>query len=308
MTFMKWSACSFGLIAFLLFQSACQKDDVSVSPVAQNDPANFFQTRNGDGGNSDTTDFEDMCFEFVFPLTILFPDGSTETVNSDNALESAIEAWEDANPNSEDYPTFSFPVEVIQDSETLTIFNERDLCELFHDCEEEFEDEDYIDYLCFDIEFPVTVLLPGGGSAMANDFEVLENIFRDWFENNPGDTVNCPSFAYPITIHWDDSTSVQINSDEELEEAIDECEDEFEEFCFDFIYPINVVFPDGGNLAVNDLESLEDAFDNWYDQNPESEDDPTLQFPVTVKFEDGTEQTANSEEQLEDLFDLCDEE
>ncbi len=84
-----------------------------------------------------------------------------------------------------------------------------------------------------------------------------------------------------------------------------EYDDEIE-FCFEFAYPIRVVLPGGNNIEVNSDDELIDTVEDWYDANPTSDEDPTLDYPVDAVLDDGTPVTINNDDDLEALFENCD--
>ncbi len=103
-------------------------------------------------GDFNFDDFEDIIEEFedvevIYPVTVVFPDGSTQDVNSDDEIEKLFEEWDSKNMDSEEFPTFKFPIEVKIDNTTETINNEEELEDLFWDYMESEEDygDDYED-------------------------------------------------------------------------------------------------------------------------------------------------------------------
>ncbi|MEM1321830.1 MAG: hypothetical protein AAGG75_16340 [Bacteroidota bacterium] len=311
-------------LSLLMILSACKKDSINetapntnVSPSAN---ANFFQQaqqRNGTTTNADSTaneeDFE--CFSFVYPIDVLYPDGSTQTANSGEELENLIDQWFEQNgEDEENYPTLKFPLQVnLEDGSTQTINDEDTLCELFETCfdeEEEYDEEDEydeeFDEICFDIVYPVTLSLPDGTTSAANNDEELEEIIFNWYEQNPDDTTGYPTFVYPIDVVLEDSMTQTLNSDEELEALLDACHEEFFEDCFSFNYPLTIVFPDATTAEASDDENLAMIVDQWYDANPSSEEEPDFSYPISVTLqEDGSTRTINNSEELDELFVDC---
>ena len=54
--------------------------------------------------------------------------------------------------------------------------------------------------------------------------------------------------------------------------------------CFDLSLPVSYTMPDGSTITVSNEEDW-DAIKSWYEENPESEEKPVLQFPVNVEFD-----------------------
>ncbi|MEO1259395.1 MAG: hypothetical protein AAFZ15_11390 [Bacteroidota bacterium] len=254
-------------------------------------------------------DDEEWCFTLNYPVTVVYPDGTTASANSDEELEMLFDEWETNNPNSEEYPTLQFPVEVtFDDGTTQSINDEEELEELFDECYGDWDDDEY--EICFEIAYPITVLLPDGTSQVANDDEELDDIIFNWYENNP-DSDEDPTVEFPIEVTLEGET-ITVNNEEELEELWEECDGEWDdegnpfEECFTVTYPVTVNFPDGTTAEVNSDEELEMAIDGWYDNNPNSDEDPTLAYPIELTLvEDGTVVTVNSDEELEEILEEC---
>ena len=54
--------------------------------------------------------------------------------------------------------------------------------------------------------------------------------------------------------------------------------------CFDLSLPVSYTMPDGSTITVSNEEDW-DAIKDWYEENPDSEEKPVLQFPVNVEFD-----------------------
>ena len=91
-------------------------------------------------------DFDEIledCFEVIYPIDVTLPDGTTQTVNSDDELEQLIETWYEQNPESEECPTPNFPIDIItSDMDTVAINSEMELDNVIEEC---FGDEGYGD-------------------------------------------------------------------------------------------------------------------------------------------------------------------
>lgn len=303
----------FLLFAFLgiFILSACNKDEMDdLTTTTQGLSKTNTTTDSEDHHMQDSTDqseecfedCEDFCFDFVYPLSILFPDGTTAQANSDEELEDLTIAFYEQNPNEEEDLSLVYPVNVVlEDGENKSIHNDEELFELIDAC---FDDEDWEED-CFEFVYPLTLVLPDATTISVNDDDELEDAVENWYEQNP-DSEEDPSFVYPIEVSIEgEAASIAINSDEELEILVEECYgDDFEE-CFEIVFPINLILPGASPSPVNDLDELYAAVDAWYEANPNSSEDPTIEFPITVILEDGTEETINNEEELDDLFEDC---
>lgn len=232
---------AFVMIGLLTFTS-CQKEalepnnteDVLNSDIlASGGLAGLTQGGRDEDGQEDGISGED--FEIQYPVEVVFPDGTTTTVNSDDELFTLIEDWfEENDPGDDDeVPTLVFPVSVtLENGTVVTIDSEGELDDLI---EEYFEyDEDYEDYEdyeegdlgdlqeCFTIEYPITIVLPDGSSNPVNDLEEAETVLDAFYETNEDEDEH-PAFAYPINVTFEDGTTEVLNDEDEFEELVEEC-------------------------------------------------------------------------------------
>ena len=248
------------------------------------------------GGGRDYEDRE--CFELVYPVTYLMPDGSTITVENDEDWDP-IKDWYDANPNAEGRPELQYPVDIVFDDETFTVNSAEEMGEMKREC---WEDEGRE---CFELVYPVTFIMPDGSSiTVATDDEDGWQEVKDWYDANP-ESEERPTLEYPVDIVYEtnagDST-VTINNEEEMEAAKDECWDEWNDEeddreCFELVLPVTFVMPDGSTITIENDEGWGNLRD-WYMHNNETEEEPALQYPVDISYEDGTTLTINSDEEM----------
>lgn len=67
---------------------------------------------------------KEACFELAYPLTYVFPDGSTIT-GEEGEVEDALKSWYEANSEVETKPELAFPVDIIwKDGSTQTVEDE----------------------------------------------------------------------------------------------------------------------------------------------------------------------------------------
>ncbi|HFA51294.1 MAG TPA: hypothetical protein ENJ95_19955 [Bacteroidetes bacterium] len=248
------------------------------------------------------------CFTINFPVTLVYPDGTTAPANNNVEMLELFIQWEMDNPNAEEYPTLAYPVEItLADGSVQVIDDEAEIDAVFEDCLGDWVDEET--NFCFDIEYPVTVLLPDSSSQIANSDEQLDQIIMDWFVENPDDE-GFPTLDFPINVNMD-GEAITVGNETELEQLIEQCDggqgggDGLFEDCFTFNYPIIITFPDGSTVEINSDDELETLIDTWYEQNPETEEEPLLNYPVEVTLTDGTVVTVNSNEDIDAILENC---
>jgi len=200
----------------------------------------------------------------------------------------------------------NLPVTVIVNGEEIVIENEDDL-DLIEDIFDEFdEDDDEVE-----IVFPITITLEDFTEVVINNYEELEALADECNgENEDDDDIECIDFQYPISISVYDSDfelieTIDVNSDEELYDFIDDLDDDLEA---SINFPVTMILADGTELVVNDNDELEAAIeaaedacdeddDNDYDDDDDEDDEDDEDDDEDEEFE-CFEDTA---------IDLCDE-
>ncbi len=96
--------------------------------------------KNGKEYNKEDGKEEDkgFCLKLVYPVIYTMPDGSTITGADEKAVWTAMKDWYEVNPESEEKPILSYPVDVIlKDETTTTVDDEEAMIALKKDCEDE---------------------------------------------------------------------------------------------------------------------------------------------------------------------------
>ena len=234
----------------------------------------------------------DDCFTLNFPITLTDESGNNVTVNNEEELS---DFW-DANTTDTFEPTIVYPITVTltTDGSIVTINSDEEFDDLYSECYD-FEDCDIDDFDCFSLQYPIEATSTATGNVTINSDEELDAYFETL-----GDEED-PQFTFPMTIIYEDGDMEQINSLDELEEAFDECYDEYyeEEDCFEFSYPLTLIKEDNTTVTVNSDDEFETFLDGLGD-----EEGFNFQYPFNVT-QDGATQTINSEGQFFLLFDTC---
>jgi len=80
---------------------------------------------------------KERCFDLVFPVTVDFPDGTSETFEDKSSMKQAIRAFNQANETDEN-PSLTFPVQVeMEDGMLVMVNSEEELTALKESCQEE---------------------------------------------------------------------------------------------------------------------------------------------------------------------------
>jgi hypothetical protein len=120
---LKWALFVFLLVPML---TSCNKEmedegyEETENVVLTDGDEEESDAEDGDDNDSEI-EWEEDCFDVVYPIEVIYPDGSIILVESDSILE---EIYEDISFDSLDIPLPIFPFSVIlEDSSTVEIAN-----------------------------------------------------------------------------------------------------------------------------------------------------------------------------------------
>ncbi|HEX8561625.1 MAG TPA: hypothetical protein VF676_01480 [Flavobacterium sp.] len=160
----------------------------------------------------------ELCFEFVFPITFCYNNGTTVTVTSFEALLEILSA---------ETPQFYiegvvFPFEVVQQTGTgtvdMTINSENDFFNLLESCGINTIDDDLATTFCFDIVFPITIISGDGTEIGINNLTELE-----MYLNSPASGAGS-DIVFPISVLYNGQVVI-IHNLYELYEMISNCDE-----------------------------------------------------------------------------------
>lgn len=203
--------------------TACNKEETLSSDDVENyiDGVVFDMQSEGNCGKFG-------CYEFVFPISISFPDGSSVSVEDYAGLREALRTYHEENPDG-DRPTLAFPLEVMtEDGEVITVASQDELHELRIQCRRDFfgrhghRGHRFRGMFCFTLNFPLSIDFPDGTNTEVADHMALKDALRAWKADHP-DSVDRPELAFPITVTMEDGTEVTVESKDALKELKDSC-------------------------------------------------------------------------------------
>lgn len=296
----------FSMLVALLFVTACTNDEPVVQDQQQTEESQSISTslnqlslqfdQNGnftaDNNPAGNVVF-DFCFDFVYPITLSYNNGSTVSVNGLDDLVTVI-----LNSNDELYVNgiaFPFDVEVYdEESDAIvveTINNEEEFEDLIEDCD--FDDFEICE--CFEVYDPVCVEIidPNGevftitypNSCYAECDGFTEDDFVDTCEDDYSNGPECFELNYPFDIIINGDTVVTINSEEEFGNVL------YDVYDFNFVYPFTVTLDNGDVVTVEDEEDVEDLLEECYDDyggNNECEEcEDAGDVPVCIEIDNG---------------------
>ena len=264
------------------------------------------------------------CFYLVFPVTFEMPDGSTITVETDDESGwSDLKSWYDNSGAVIERPSIQYPVDIIfktEESETtITIDNAEEMNSAKEECREVFEENQEWDVKrCFVFVFPITFEMPDGSTiTVETDDESGWSGLESWYNNDENEAE--PSLQYPVDIVLETEEgeeTVTINSEGDMNSVEEACRGELEEYdeeneveCFEYVFPITFEMPDGSTITVEDEEGWF-LLRRWYEENIETDGEPSLQYPVDIilETEDGESTiTINNGAEMDVVYDNCQE-
>ena len=284
------------------------------------DPGNYRGKEDGEWSEANDrgakTDWR--CFDIVYPITIQMPDGSTLSIDGeeDTDLEIVKNYYEEND--TEEKPSMVFPITIITyEGVTKTISSEEEMSDAYRGCSGRDRERDWDrERDCFELVYPVTYVLPDGSTIEISDEEDEAGweSLKSWYEANP-ESEERPSLQYPVDIVYEseeseDGETITINSEDEMMVAKEECremwgEEDWEEGeeCYAFVYPISFLMPDGSTIEISG-ESDEAGWMSireYYEENPSSEEEPSMQFPVDIVFETEEGDATSTMSSAEDL-------
>lgn len=292
---MKKTILLFTLLTLVVF-SSCDKSDLKKKA---------FDKKEWD---KDYDKEKEVCFDLVYPVTYIMPDGSTITGDNQDAIWDAMKVWYNAN-DSEEKPSLQYPVDVIFEeddgtSATETVANEDEMIAIKKECYDEYWEWD-----CFEIVYPIIYIMPDGYTITGNNEDEVWDALKTWYEDNP-DSEEKAQLQYPVEVTYDDDNggiiTETINNDDEMIAAKHDCKDEWDWDCFELVFPITVGMPDNSTITGNDKNELETNIEAWYTANPDVEEKPELQYPLDIIFDDQSTQTINNKDEMETAKEECD--
>lgn len=149
--------------------------------------------------------------------------------------------------------------------------------------DENDQNHDYWGDDCFDIVFPISLIMPDNSTITGANGEELAEKLEIWYQSNGESDVE-PQFVFPVQVIFGDMI-IDVASEKELRDIHERCEEEDYDDCFDFIYPISYVMPDGSTITGDDEEMVDELIQSWYEVNGESDVRPMLVLPVEIIFE-----------------------
>lgn len=227
------------VIAGFFTLSACNTEDLGSNAMgdvdALTDESTYALEQRGNLGRHG-------CYDLVFPLSIVFSDGSKVEVTSQDSLRHAIRAWHLANGGTKrEKPDFVYPIQVIaEDGSVIDVADKAALSALREACHKTHLDSlcrrDSLhhsgfpkhDTLCFTLVFPIQVTKADGTIITINNPEDLKVQAKDEHKRGRGHgkkhgLTNQFQLVFPVTVKKSDGSTITVNSKEELKALREGC-------------------------------------------------------------------------------------
>ena len=161
-------------------------------------------------------------------------------------------------------------------------------------------------FKCFELVLPATFVMPDGSTITVEDENGYMAV-RDWYANN-SDSKEKPTLQYPVNIIYRDGDTQTINNNEEMGNTKADCrkwdDDKKDWGCFRLVYPITFIMQDGSAISMIDKEDWMEL-KSWYEENPDKEERPLLEYPVEINYGDGSTKTINNDDEMSSAKEDC---
>ena len=271
------------LVSFLtvaaLFTTSCKKDIENLDNPKQvqksedimsiisslrnaNEQANQGQSNQNQTYNVISSSF---CFDFVYPLSIMYNDASVQSLADDNEFLQAIAG----QTNNHYIIDFVYPFDISQNGTITTINGSGDFMDAIASCHPLQNLFMSVLLNCVDYVYPVDVELSDGSVVTVNNYSEFDDLYNDFSTNiMPVDMV------YPFDVIQNGNTVTVANA-VDFQIMIDDCmtangyvvgidsnipsDTAFVQANSDFIYPITLIYNDGSTEVINNFSEYSNA-------------------------------------------------
>lgn len=188
-----------------------ENEVVTSKSIALRTSLNEIKKANNIGNrNANATQDQFFCFNFVFPLTLSYNDGTVITVATYEGLLDVLTA----ETETLFIVGIAFPFQVQQEGAVITIDNEAEFYALIEDCGFSPINDDVLQFSCLQFIFPISVINDNGATIAVNTQAELESLLI------AGSLVE---IVFPISVTQNNEVIV-VNDLYELFELYDECD------------------------------------------------------------------------------------
>lgn len=290
-------------VSTAIFQS-CSSNDDSVNTEKSSALRMFLRemkAANNISGRTTSSDDSNMCFEFVYPITLSYNNGTTVAVSNQVELFSILE-----NETDELYiDGISFPFEIIVAGSTspVTIASEEGFWEVIQTCDMDTYDDVIGEGPCYTFVYPFSLMTMNNQVIVVTSEQALYNLIDDDNEDN-----YIVDFVYPFSVVSNNET-IQIDNAYEYEQLMNDCvasncncPDVYAPVCVEIggqviEFPNSCIAECAGYSSDDfvDCNSTNDSFEDSLDSCL------NISYPVQVQY-NGAIITAQNDSQLLQLY------
>lgn len=219
----------FGLIVF--FFGSCQNEEETIiqdnteSFVVGSPIADLLSRTAQNPTALDNILDNSSCFSVQLPVTVIV-NGQQITV-TDQADYQTVQDAIDEFSDDDDLVNFVYPITIrYQNFQTQVLQDADDLEDVLEDCD---EDDGFDEIDCITLVYPITLNIYDSNNQLANTVTITSNSSLFNFLNNLGSNVFV-AINYPISAVNSNGQTIVINSNNELEnfidDSIDDCDDD----------------------------------------------------------------------------------
>lgn len=243
---MKFNLLLITLFSLAVFMTSCSDD----SSVVDTETVENFVDQSVYSFQEEGNVGKFGCYEFVFPISIDYPDGTSESVDDYETLRTNLKDWIEANAEDLDLPerdssrrhrfgytadipwdqlpSLAYPIEVLSsEGEVSSISTREELFELKKECRKDFygnrgRHDHHKGDRCFALVYPVTLILPDESTITGDDADDLKEQLRAWKETYDGERER-PTLQFPVTVQLEDESTQEVATQEDLEALKETC-------------------------------------------------------------------------------------
>ena len=296
------------VLGVLLTMTSCRtEDDLAIDPpveetIAANSTIAMLMSNvaTNDGSFDNIIDSAN-CLSVQLPVTVTV-NGIELVINDDDGYED-IEAIIDLFDDDIDTVVISYPITVIlTDFSTVVVNSDSELAALAVNCAGENEDDDDIE--CIDFQYPIVASVFDENNDLINSIVINnDNDMYDFIDDL--DEYAAVTINFPITVIFPDGTTQDINTIQELQNAIEMADnscDEDDDNDFDdddcdscTTNDLATIFADCAEWTVDKLERNDnDLEDNYVGYVFEFYSDGTILVTQGTNTFDGTWEASGS--------------
>lgn len=141
-----------------------------------------------------------LCFQFVYPISLSYNDGTTVTANSYQGLIGIL-----TNESSALYiDGISFPFQVQGGGQITTINNEAEFYALIEGCDFQTVNDCVFDFTCYDIVYPIQIINANGATeTIEGQTELMQLV-----TNPNGSNTYQLNIVFPISVIQNNQTII----------------------------------------------------------------------------------------------------